>query len=138
MLIEHACRDLVLHAAMYADRSDSAALARLFTSDAELVRPNAQPLRGGEAIEASYAQRPAERITRHLVTNTVVDVVSPERATATSYVLLWIGSTADPATAHGRPAQRQQVGEFVDNFALTGDGWRIARREARFVLLAGT
>lgn len=137
LLIRHACRDLVYQAAACADANRPDELAALFADDAVLVRPNAQPLHGRDAIRRAYEQRPAERITRHLVTNTLVEIESPSTARALSYVLLWTGSTADLAGAQGRPARGQVAGEFDDRFSLTPQGWRIARREARFVLHGG-
>jgi uncharacterized protein (TIGR02246 family) len=136
--IEQACRELVLRAASRADAGDAAGLAQLFAVEGVLVRPNAQPLHGRDAIQAAYAQRSAERITRHLVTNTLVEVESATHARARSYVLLWTGSTSDAIGPHGRPAHaRQMVGELDDQFSLEAEGWRIERRDARFVLYAG-
>jgi uncharacterized protein (TIGR02246 family) len=138
MALELACRRLVLHAARCADAGDAAGLAALFAADGVLVRPNAQPLQGREAIQAAYAQRSADRITRHLVTNTLVEAQSARRARALSYVLLWTGSAGDPVGPHGRPAHgRHMVGEFDDEFSLEPEGWRIRRRDARFVLYQG-
>lgn len=135
LLIVESCRELVLRAAGWADAPDAAALAALFTEDAVLARPNSAPLHGRATIRASYAQRPASRITRHLVTNTMVDVESSGAARASSSVLLWTGSLAEADSPYGRPAQpRQLVGEFDDRLTLTPEGWRIARRDARFVL----
>ena len=134
----NACRNLVLRAAALADTGRAAALAALFTPDGVLVRPSGEVLQGRQAIEASYAQRPADRITRHLVTNIVVDVMSETQARALSYVLLWTGSTHSEAGRYGRAAQGPQVvGEFDDRFVLAQDGWRIAQREARFLLHDG-
>lgn len=139
LLIDQACRELVLRAARHADANAPASLARLFTNDAVLVRPNAEPVHGREAIQNTYEQRPADRLTRHLVTNIVVGIESATQARALSYVLLWAGTGTDMPGAFGRPASgRQVVGEFDDRFALTPDGWRIARREARFVLHSGS
>lgn len=136
--IERACRELVLRAASRADAGDAAGLAGLFAVDGVLVRPNAQPLQGRDAIQAAYAQRPADRITRHLVTNTLVEVESSASARAISHVLLWTGSTNDPSGPQGRRAHaRQLVGEFEDRFVLEPEGWRIQRRDARFVLYSG-
>ena len=54
-----------------------------------------------------------------------------------SYVLLWTGSTQSEAGRWGRAAQGPLVvGEFDDRFTRTQDGWRIAHREARFLLHA--
>lgn len=138
LLIENACRTLVLHTAAHADAHEPDRLAACFTDDAVLVRPNAPPLRGREAIRQAYAQRPAGRLTRHLVTHTRVEIESAAVAHAHSVVLLWTGSLADEPGPQGRPAQPPQVlGEFDDHCVLTPAGWRIARRDARFVLHTG-
>lgn len=134
VLIVEACRDLVLRAVAAIDTNVPAQLADLFTDEGEIVRPNGTALRGREAIRTSYAQRSAERITRHLVTNIVVDVHSTREASSVSYVMLWSGSTTDAEAPQGRPLQRQQVGEFEDRFVHTSGGWRIVRRAARFIL----
>lgn len=135
LLIQETCRELVLRAAERADGHDAAGLAALFAPDGVLRRPTGQPLAGRAAIEAAYAQRPRERLTRHLVTNTLVEVESPARATARSRVLLWAGSTEDAEGPQGRPLRGPQlVGEFADRFVLTDEGWRFASRDASFVL----
>jgi hypothetical protein len=135
LTIEAACRRLVLQAAAHTDANRPAELAALFTADAVLIRPNAAPLHGPDAIRDAYASRPADRISRHLVTGTRVDVQSADEAHATSLVLVWFGSTDDAPGPKGRPVRGEQaVGEFDDHFVRTTDGWRIARREARFVL----
>ena len=138
LLVKDACRDLVLRAAASVDANEPGRLAALFAEGGVLVRPGGEPLAGREAIRQSYAQRPAERITRHLVVNIRVEVESETEARAESTVLVWSGSTGDTPGPHGRPAQaRQVVGEFSDRLTLTSEGWRIARREARFVLHSG-
>jgi SnoaL-like domain len=135
LLIERACSRLVLLAAEHADHHRPAEFAAVFAVDAVLSRPNAEPLQGREAIRAAYAQRPASRITRHLVTNIRVEVLSATEARASSLVLLWAGSADDEAGPRGRPAQAGQVvGAFDDRFALTPEGWRIAARQASFLL----
>ncbi|WP_157268648.1 nuclear transport factor 2 family protein [Azohydromonas aeria] len=136
LLAEQACRDLVARAAQATDSQRHEDFAALFTPDGVLTRPGGEPLRGREAIVASYRMRPAARITRHLVTGGVIELESPTRARGLSVVLLWSGDAADAEGPFGRPAQRQALGEFEDEFALTAEGWRIARREARFVLVA--
>jgi hypothetical protein len=135
MLAEHACQRLVLWAAMLSDAQRHEEFAALFTDDGVLVRPGAEPLRGRSAIVESYRYKPTDRITRHLVSNILVELDTDTSARALSYVTLWSGSAGDPAGPFGRPAQpRQAVGEFVDTFAWTHEGWRISSREARFML----
>jgi hypothetical protein len=137
MQIEQTCRDLVLRAAACADGHAPAQLAALFTEDGVLERPSGEPLRGRAAIARAYAERPADRLTRHLVTNTRVEIESPAQARALSYVLLWTGLRLDQAGPFGPLVRQQMVGEFDDTFVATEAGWRIARRIARFVLHTG-
>ena len=136
MLIVQACQQVVLRAAACVDANDAAELALLFASDAALVRPGAEPLIGREAIRATYERRPKGRITRHLVTNMVVDVESSDRARVRSYVLLWTSSQTEEDGPTGRTADgRQLVGEFDDRIVRDARGaWLMQRREARFVM----
>jgi uncharacterized protein (TIGR02246 family) len=135
-LARQACLDLVLRAAACADAGDAQALAQLFAEDGLLQRPSGEPLHGRAAIAAAYGQRPAGRMTRHLVTNTLFDMVDADHARACSLVLLWSCDAAAEPGPHGRPAHaRQLMGEFDDSFVRAADGhWRIQRREARFVM----
>jgi ketosteroid isomerase-like protein len=135
MLIAEACRETILRATAATDANDAAAFARCFTDEAVLERPNTAPVTGRDAIREVYARRPPDRLTRHLVTNILVEAQGPDAARATSLVLLWSGSTHDTIGPQGRPADgRQVVGEFHDELARGPDGWRIARRKALFVL----
>lgn len=139
MLMAHACQQVVLRTAACADANDADQLSALFTEQAVLVRPGAEPLHGREAIRQAYAQRPAERITRHLVSNLLVDVAADRRVRVRSSVLLWSGSRADADGPFGRPAHaRHLVGEFDDMLTCNVSGtWLIERREARFALHRG-
>lgn len=134
--IDSACRDTVARAAQAQDAQDWDGLAALFTPDGCLLRPGGEALVGRAAIVAAYRARPAQRLTRHLLAGSVVDRLSPDAARALSLVLLWTGSRDDVPGPQGRPAHGpQQVGEFDDLLHRDADGrWRIARREARFVL----
>lgn len=131
-----ACREVIEQSAIHLDGGNLDAFCELFSEDAVLVRPNGAALRGRDAIRQSYASRPATRITRHLVTNVMVELLQDNHALARSYVLLWSGSTDDPVTDWGRAAHpRQVVGEFEDCLLRMADGrWRIQQRRARFVL----
>lgn len=134
-LIERACERLILDSATHNDHRDWSALSALYAPDAHLVRPSGQVIEGREAIDASYRNGPADRRTRHVCTNIKVTIDSETTATATTIVLLY--SWTEPTTAQpgelpvvGAPA----LGEFIDTFALSDEGWRIAGRTA--VLLA--
>lgn len=132
--VEQACRDLVQQAVACTDAQDHDGFAALFTPDAVLVRPNGAALSGRAAIVASYRERPANRLTRHLLCGTLFTACSSETATATTQVLLWSGDLNDPVGPFGRPSPRQVLGAFDDRFVRTPDGWRIAHRVASFAL----
>ncbi len=139
MLVAEACREIILRASAATDANDAAAFAGFFTDAAVLERPNAAPISGREAIREAYAKRSPERLTRHLVTNILVEVQGPDAARTTSLVLLWSGNSKDTIGPQGRPADaRQVVGEFHDELTRGPDGWRIARRKALFVLFHGS
>lgn len=136
LLAKQACHDLVMRFVACNDRRDPQGLAALFAENGVLVRPNGDTLVGPAAIAAAYADRPADRLTRHLAGNVLIDVTSPTSAIGSSTVLLWSGSAQDTTGPFGRPAQgRQVMGEFEDTFVRTAQGWRIARREARFTFI---
>jgi len=132
--------DVVRRAALKLDANDLDGFAALFTRDAVMVRPGKEPLRGVDALIESYRSRLASYMTRHLVAGSVIDLRAPDEAHAISNVLLWTAGADDPPGPFGRRAQsRQVVGEFEDTLRLCSDGlWRIAHRQARFVLHVDT
>ncbi|RQV07407.1 nuclear transport factor 2 family protein [Burkholderia cenocepacia] len=133
---KQACQDLVVRFARLSDERDATGLAGLFADDAVMRRPDGSELRGRTAIAAAYADRPADRITRHHVGNVLIELQSPVSAAGTSSVLLWTASAADPAGPFGRPAgARQVIGEFHDRYVKTDGGWRFTERVARFTLV---
>ena len=137
LVAEQACRALVFAAADAIDGGDYHALVQLFDTDAELVRPDGVVLRGHAAILAAYAARNPDRLTRHLVSNQLVEVdLAAGTARAACTILLWSGRHSDVQSPRGRPADPlQQVGEIRDLCALTPSGWRIRRRQAWFTLV---
>lgn len=135
LLAEHACRQVVLQSAQAVDQQDYAAFAALFTPLGVLVRPDGSRLEGRPAIEAAYAQRSADRLTRHLITNHIVLVHDAAHASSACTVQLWTGSHKDAESTQGRPADPTQlIGEFLDELTMTPQGWRIRQRQANFIL----
>jgi ketosteroid isomerase-like protein len=131
---EAGCRRTVLRSAHCIDAGDPAGLAALFTPDGALHRPSGDPAQGRAAIEAAYRNRPAERLTRHLVVSTLVEMQSADAACALSRVLLWVGDAGDPAGPQGRPCRGAPLlGKFADRLRRQPDGsWLIEHRDAIF------
>jgi len=129
------CRDLVARTAYLLDAQDYEAFVECFTEDAQLTRPGGSALVGRADILASYRARPADRITRHQLTNTVVEVETPDAARAVSYVVVWSASAGEPVEAAGRKANARLVmGEFRDRLVRTPQGWRVSQRDAAFLM----
>ena len=115
--IEHRCATLIARYANLNDAGDWAAIAALYAADGRMTRPTAPDdwIIGREAILAAFRARPA-RATRHLCTNIVVDVLSPDRAIAESAMALF---TPDAPPKHGG---------FHDRFVCEDGEWRFAER----------
>jgi hypothetical protein len=109
------------------DAQDWDLCASLYTEDAVFRRPSGgDPVVGRAAILASFTARPP-RAQRHVMANTLVEVVSDNEATAKSVIVLYMGDMV----AEGLPAQDPRsplIGTFEDRVVKTGDGWRFAER----------
>lgn len=130
-----ACRQIVEHSAYLTDTRDFDAYAALFTESGQLTRPGGQPLEGRAAILESYRARPAERMTRHMVGHSVMQMQGEDKVRVITSVLLWSTTTSQPVEAFGRKAEPcQALGEYCDDFVLTSEGWRIAKRASSFLM----
>jgi ketosteroid isomerase-like protein len=123
LLAEHEISRLITRFALLNDAADWAAVAATFTADGRFVRPaGGESAIGRDAILASFASRPPRK-SRHLITNILVDVMSPDEAAASSAMLL----TTAPA-GEASAASPALIGGFRDRLARTPDGWRFAER----------
>jgi ketosteroid isomerase-like protein len=110
------------------DAQDWAAVAALYTPDGTLRRPSGgDPVQGRDAILAAFLARPA-RAQRHVIANTVVDVVSENEATAFSVIVLYMGDAADDGGLPVQAANSPLIGTFTDRVVLTAEGWRFKER----------
>lgn len=109
------------------DAQDWEQCASLYTEDAVFRRPSGgDPVVGRSAILESFTARPP-RAQRHVMANTLVEVLSETEATAKSVIVLYMGD----AVEDGLPVQDAKsplIGTFEDRCALTADGWRFAER----------
>lgn len=129
---ELACQRLVADSAAHNDAREWVSLAALYTDEAVLTRPNGEQVAGRAAIEASYAAGPANRRTRHVVSNFRFDSDHDSSARGHSSVVVYSwDATSEPDPRFGHPLDpRIVVGDFFDEFVRTADGWRIAARRA--------
>ncbi|HWW64148.1 MAG TPA: nuclear transport factor 2 family protein [Sphingomonadaceae bacterium] len=135
LAIEQACRRLVLEFAKFNDDWDHERLAALFVEDCEFARPldPEYPYFGRDKVHAIFRDRKA-RLTRHVMTNILIDVVSEDEARGNSYVtMLSSPHTEDP------PYEGEGifVGAFDDVFVRTPDGWKFKSRRGNVALYQG-
>ncbi|NWG46009.1 MAG: nuclear transport factor 2 family protein [Alphaproteobacteria bacterium] len=115
------------------DARDFDAYAGLFCEEMELLMPGSPPTTSREKLRRGLEKRPVELVSRHVITNPLVEVIDGARARGHCYLTLY--RTLAPAGERGvhafsRPAA---VGEYFDDYLRTNEGWRIRRRELRFV-----
>ena len=125
MLAEHACARLCTQFHILIDAYHYHEVARLFTDDAVWHHRTGQ-LVGFAAIRDYLAAKATTPITRHLLTNVLIDVDDPRRARGTAYVTMYYGAPgAGPVAPLSNP---MIVVTYEDEFRRTESGWRFASR----------
>ncbi len=135
LLAERACARLQTQYCIHADACDVEAFTALFSEDASIKVPEYPAFVGQSAIRASMQALAATGITmRHIVTNSLIDVRSPNQASGICYLIAY-GSKAAP-DAHGwRPMEQPgTIGHYEDVFRRTAAGWRFTSRVLTRVL----
>ena len=82
---------------------------------------------GRAAILAAFQARP-RRATRHVVANVLVNVRDEAHASASSQILLYVGSLATDGGLPLPPATPPLLGSFHDQLIRTELGWRFTER----------
>ena len=126
--IERECERLVTRYCHYVDHGEAERIADLFTKDGSWCAPGIS-LQGHEEIRRGCAARQANRgrMSRHVCSNLLVDVINSDHATGVVYITLYRHDGEEgrrTAPLDGPVA----VGEYRDRFVRTPDGWRIAER----------
>jgi hypothetical protein len=129
-LVERSCERLIMEYCRLVDFGEAAAVADLFTEDAQW-RGTDLLLDGREEIRAWFVKREgiARRVSRHVFTNVMVDAVSPSEATSISYMINFRhdreeGDESLPVVME----EPKWLGDVRDTFRLTGAGWRFSSR----------
>ena len=128
MAAEWACERLVRQFAMLNDERDHEGIAALFTEDGSFARPfdPGNPVIGRDNIMVMFRDRPP-RLSRHVMTNTVIDVVSATEARGRSY-LMFMSSTEVEKAPPLKAEPAIHMGQYDDVFVLTEQGWRFKTR----------
>jgi SnoaL-like domain len=127
--IERDCERLVYAYAQALDVGDMSAAADCFAENGSMSRPMApdQIIQGRETIRASLQSRPRTLVTKHLVTNVMIDVQARDSARGISYLTMISttpGDTQPPYISQGP----LYFGQFVDRFVREHSVWKLLER----------
>ena len=133
--VERACTRLIHEYAAKLDGGRADTLWELFTDDGVWEMPGRHTFRGRPELRQLAPDLLGDdaRITMHLCTNVVVDVVAANTARGHCY---FVNHRADFATVEAvqRPSWNtvpRYVGEYSDTFARMNGRWLISRRVIR-------
>ena len=129
--IEQACTRIVKQFSNFNDRGDYESLCNLLTPDASFARPTDPEnfTHGREEILAAFQSRPNDRITRHIISNIVIEASDETTAKGTCYATLFMAPVDAEKAKFGVKANPSQfIGEFYIDFSLTSEGWKISRQ----------
>jgi reactive intermediate/imine deaminase len=127
LLAERACERLILDFVHRLDLGEPASVAELFTEDGVWEWPAGnRVIKGREALRAYFGSRPADRLSRRMMSNILVTVDSADTATAISYFTTYrVEDHPGGMLPAGPPFQ---VGHYEDTFRRSDGTWLLAAR----------
>jgi hypothetical protein len=124
MLAEHQCERLIKRFAVLNDENAYEEMVGMFAENGRFARPS-QPediITGREAILAAFKARPL-RVSRHFISNILVQLQDDNHASAISYVLLY---TAANGSNEATPPYL--IGRFKDRLEQIDGQWLFTER----------
>ena len=131
LAIERECEALSNSYAHYLDFVDADGLAGLFAEDGVWF-PSGRRLEGPNAIHdywAAQAGRPY--VTRHVMSNTRIQVIDRDHAKGTAYLTMYRFDPAHPETI--KSLEPALLGMMTDEYVRTPQGWRFKQRKLEAV-----
>ena len=134
LAIEGACTRLIYEFARFNDYHEHEKLAALFAEDCVFARPldPTHPYYGRDAVHRIFRDR-KKMMTRHVMTNVMIDVLSETEARGSSYVTM-ISSPNPEGPTEGKGIF---FGGFDDEFVKTADGWKFKSRAGNLAAYQG-
>ncbi|RYG88190.1 MAG: nuclear transport factor 2 family protein [Alphaproteobacteria bacterium] len=127
---EMACQRLVFASYSLMDQGRYEETAALFTEDAVWVR-GGKPVAGQGAILDALKQRPVGDVSRHLITNVLVNLTTDKDGTATACFVPLRGTKREDGSVATPPITN--VGDLAYRFRREADGWRIAHLQPTMI-----
>ena len=127
--IERECERLIAKYCHFVDHDEATRVAELFTENGVWKNVNVT-MTGRDGIRSGFQKRQDNRgrMSRHVCTNALIDVISETEAKGTVYMSLYYhdgeaGRETSPTDC------LQKLGEYRDQFIKTDEGWRFEYRE---------
>jgi len=108
------------------DSQNYEGVVELFSDDA-ISEVGGIRLEGKDAIRTRLMKRRNDLVSRHVLTNILINVESADAASGITYLTLFrtYDETREPIQGAVQPAM---VGQYNDKFVRTSQGWKIAER----------
>lgn len=90
-------------------------------------------LTGPDAIRAVIRARPPQRVIRHVLSNIVVTLGEPDRASSKAYYCVYAHDGGDGKRIVSGP---ERVGDYHAGYARTAGGWRLTSLRAERIFTA--
>jgi hypothetical protein len=127
LLIERDCAALSNAYAHALDFVDPDELASLFAEDGRWF-PAGGAVQGPKAIRDYWAKQAGRSyVTRHVLTNTRIEVVDRDHAKGSAYLTMYRYDPAHPETI--KSLEPVLVGVMTDEYVRTPQGWRFQQRK---------
>ncbi|MFF3905004.1 nuclear transport factor 2 family protein [Streptomyces sp. NPDC001848] len=129
LLVERACERVVIDFVRRLDLGEPDSVAELFTEDGVWEWPapgDGRRFEGRDALREYFGSRPADRLSRRIMSNILVTVTSADTAEATSYFTTYrVDGYSGAMVPPGPPVQ---VGHYEDTFRRVDGHWLLASR----------
>ncbi|MEO8856567.1 MAG: nuclear transport factor 2 family protein [Burkholderiaceae bacterium] len=126
------CESLIHAFCFLLDHGQAAEVVDLFSAEGVFER-RGQALGGQPAIAAAMATRSPQVRTRHICSNIMLRVESPERITGVTYFQFFRHDSRTGSASQAPSDLLEAIGEYHDVFEKTAQGWRFAHRRAEAV-----
>ncbi|MEU8777164.1 nuclear transport factor 2 family protein [Streptomyces sp. NPDC048606] len=127
LLAERACERLVVEFVHRLDLGDPGSVAELFTPDGIWRWPAGdRRIAGRDALRTYFGDRPADRLSRRICANVLVDVSAVDTASATTYFTTHRVDGYVEGLVPPRPPA--QVGHYEDTFRKVDGTWLLSVR----------
>jgi uncharacterized protein (TIGR02246 family) len=138
LIAERACERLMYQYARFVDSGEAARIADLFTDDGVWTAADGRSMEGQHQIRAAFSARQAltRRLSRHVITNVLIDVHSDTDASGTAYLVNYRhDGTGDTVERPGPARHPKFVGDYHLGFRSLDGAWRIASLRFDLVFL---